>query len=217
MQIKPNSFSIVVVGRWNPYILTPQWITQHLFDNAPPVQIEFSLNLDLPNRFKVHNVIITPTPEKVIITSVDDNAESLTQIGTVATKLCSILEHTPLIAIGINFGYIEKEDKSELLSNLDFDKNDPFSEDGWRINSHLVKRFIVKDHYKLNFTLTLDDNDDFHFDFNYNYVITPKELAGKTSREYIEDLLKGNGVISFYENSKELLNNVYNLKLQNND
>ncbi len=209
MEIKPNSFTVVIVGRWNPYILAPQWITQHLFNDVPPVQIEFSLNLDLPNRYKILNVLITPTPEKVILTSVDNSVESLTQMGEVAIKLCNTLAHTPLNAIGINFGYIEKENRQELLENFDFEKNDPFSENEWEIKSHLIQRSLIKDNYKLNFSLSMDENDNFHFDFNYNYVLP--------TREFIQELLADGKIISFYENSLELMENFYELKLQNND
>ena len=205
MQIKPNSFAIVIIGRWNPYILTPQWITENLFENKPPVQIEFSLNLDLPNRYRINNVFITPTTEKIILTSFDNSHESLIAMGNVAVKLCSILLHTPVMSLGINFGYFENENKEELLEMFAFEKNDPFSNDGWNIKSYTVKKFMVKDKFQLNLTTTIDENNDLHFEFNYHYNVP--------NRDFLETLFNNDNILSFKENSLELLNNVYKLKL----
>ena len=37
-----NEWTVVAVGQWNPYIFTPEWITQHV---AHAEQLETSLNV----------------------------------------------------------------------------------------------------------------------------------------------------------------------------
>lgn len=209
MQIKPNSFEIILVGRWNPYILNPQWIAEHLFEHKAQVQIEFSLNLDLPNRYKIHNVQITPTPEKVVFSSFDNSDESLLLMGRVAVKLCNILSHTPLMAIGVNFVYIESENKEGLYEKFGFDKNDAFSDDGWEVKTQGFSRFLVKGDYNLNLKVSLDRQNNFNFGFNYHYNIR--------KREKIIELLENQTVILYRDNSLELLDTIYNLKLKAND
>lgn len=209
MQIKPNSFEVVLVGRWNPYILNPQWIAENLFENKSKVQIEFSLNLDTPNRYKIDNVQITPTPDRVTFSSFDNSDESLILMGNVAVKLCNILSHTPLMAIGVNFAYIEAENKNDLFEKFGFDKNDPFSEGGWQVKTQGFSRFLVKENYSLNFKVSLDRQNNFNFTFNYHYNIR--------NRDKLNELLENQSVINYRDNSLELLDTIYNLKLKAND
>ena len=64
-------------------------------------------------------------------------------------------------------------------------------------------------HYKLNFIISLDANNDLNFDFNYDYIINKKE----TVKQYIED----HSVLTYRDNSLELLRTFYHLQLQKND
>ena len=180
-----------------------------MFNDKPPIEIEFSLNLDLPNRYKIKGIYITPTPDKVILSSVDNSEESLRQMSNFAVRLCKILTHTPLRSIGVNFGYFESESKEDLYDKFSFDKNDPFSEEGWQIKDYAVKRYMVKEGFDLNFTTTIDENSNFRLEFNYHYNITEKNN--------IIDLFEKFDILSFKSNSQDLLYNIYKLKLPNND
>jgi hypothetical protein len=211
MQVKRDGYSIVIVGRWNPYILTPQWVAEYLFEGKRQIQIEFSLNLDLPNRYKIHNVLITPTPEKILLSSADNSDESLSEMSKAAVKLCNILQYTPLNAVGINFGYVETEEKETLLDMFRLEKiDDPFSDDGWQIKTREIKRLMIKDNIYVNLSVTLDEATNFNFDFNYHYNLVK-------NRQSITELLAEGKVISYKNNSLGILTNIYKLKLANND
>ena len=204
MTIKESSFSVVIAGQWNRSILNPAWLVANLFEDNPEVQVEFSLNFDMPSRYRVKNIIIAPTDEKVIFLSTDNSDESLKLIEYTAIKLCNILSHTPFVAVGINFSFIESTEKDKLLPLMSFTDSDDLSDKGWGVYQKSIKRFIVNDFYKLNLSIMMDDNSDFHFDLNYHYQIS--------NVTQIEENLY-NRVISYKEMSFLLLNQLYNLNL----
>ena len=207
MIIKESSFSIVLAGKWNPSILTPAWLTVNLFDDNPQFQIEFSLNFDIPSRYKVKNITISPSVDRVILTSNDNSDESLNLLESVAIKLCAILSHTPLIAVGVNLGFIEKQNKNLLLPLMSFPDDNDITDNGWVISNQSIKRSLSKEGYFTNLTISLDQNSDFHFDFNYHYnAISANQVSAC--------LL--NKVTDYKSQSIELLNQLFKLNIKEN-
>jgi hypothetical protein len=207
MIIKESSYSIVLAGKWNPAILTPAWLAANLFEGNPQVQIEFSLNFDIPSRYKIKNVTISPSVDRVILLSNDNSDESLTLLESVAIKLCATLGHTPLVAVGVNFGFIEKENKDLLLPLMNFSDSNDITDSGWSISNQSIKRSLSKGGYFTNLNISLDENSDFHFDFNYHYVTI--------NATQVSDCLLGK-VIDYKNQSITLLNELFNLEIQEN-
>ncbi len=207
MTIKELSYSIVVAGKWNPAILIPPWLVANLFTDNPQMQIEFSLNFDIPSRFRVKNIIIAPSNDRVILLSIDNSDDSLRLMEEVAIKLCTILSHTPFVAVGINFSYLEKTNKDGLLPLMNFTDANGITEKGWAISNQSIKRTLTKNGYLTNLTISLDQNSDFQFDFNYHYnTINITQIS--------ECLL--NKVIEYRNQSTGLLHELFNLELQTN-
>lgn len=207
MQIKELSYSVVIAGKWNPAILTPPWLVANLFDDNPQMQIEFSLNFDMPSRFRVKNIIIAPSVDRVILLSIDNSDDSLNLMEAVAIKLCNILSHTPIVAVGINFGFIEKQNKDGLLPLMNFSDSNDITDDGWTISNQSIKRKLVKNEYTINLSISLDDNSDFHFDFNYNY---------KANNAVQVSACLLNKVVVYKNQATSLLNELFNLQIQAN-
>lgn len=207
MLIKELSYSVVIAGKWNPAILTPSWLVANLFDDNPQMQVEFSLNFDIPSRFKVKNIIIAPAIDRVILLSADNSDESLALLETVAIKLCNTLSHTPLVAVGINFGFIEKVNKAALLPLMNFSDTNAITEDGWAISNQSIKRSLSKDGFLINLTISLDDYSDFHFDFNFHY---------KTANAAAVSACLFEKVLVCKNQATALLNTLFNLQLQAN-
>ena len=204
MIIKDNSFSIVVIGNWNPHILSPQWISKSLFEDKPEVQVQFSLNLDASNRFIVKNIIFVPSNDRLIIQSSDNSDDSLLLIQETVIKLCKILCHTPIRALGINLGFIHTESNEKLLELINFNDVNDISENDWNIKSSSVKRNIEKNGYNLNLTIEYNSQSEFHFDFNYHYALSEPSK--------IEEVLNMQ-IVKFKEVSLSVLNNFYGLTL----
>lgn len=208
MVIKQLSYAIVLVGKWNPSILTPSWLVANIVEDNPQVLVEFSINLDMPSRYRVKNVIIAPALDKTVFLSMDNSDESLTLMESMAIKLCSILSHTPLAAVGINFGFIEKTNKDELLQLIKFADTDKITENGWQISKQSIKRALKKDNYFINLTISFNDQSDFEFNFNFHYPVN-------TSAQ-VSTCLQGK-VIEYKNQALTLLDTLFNLKLETND
>jgi len=207
MIIKESSYSIVLAGKWNPAILTPAWLAANLFEGNHQVQIEFSLNFDFPPRYKIRNITISPSVDKVILLSNDNSDDSLTLLESVAIKLCATLGHTPFVAVGVNFGFIEKQNKNSLLPLMNFPDSNNITDSGWNISNQSIKRSLSKEGYFTNLKISLDGNSDFHFDFNYHY---PTINATQVSECLSEK------VIDYKNQCITLLNELFNLEIEEN-
>jgi hypothetical protein len=205
MQIKENSYSIVLVGKWNNAILNPGWLVENLFEGNPEVKIEFSLNADMPSRYIIKNIIIAPSTDRVIFISNDNSDDSISLMESIAVKLCSILEHTPLVAVGVNFAYIEKVNKDKLLPLLNFSDNDSYSDNNWNISNQSIKRNLIKDHYNVNVSIAINKESDFELTFNYHYPAT--NVAN------IKECLVGKA-IDYKNKAIELAKIIYEIELE---
>ena len=179
----------------------------NIFDDNPEVKIEFSLNFDFPSRYIVKSITVSPSVDRIILTSNDNSDESLNLIEAVAIKFCTILSHTPIVATGINFGYIERQNKDNLLLLMNFSDNDNITDLGWGISNQTIKRTFTKDGYFVNMTITLDNASDFVFDFNYHYITLDAAMVSSS--------LFGK-VIDYKNQAVDLLNKLFNLEIEQN-
>ncbi|MEP7198107.1 MAG: hypothetical protein ABI851_16435 [Saprospiraceae bacterium] len=207
MVIKELSYSIVLVGKWNPAILTPLWLGSNLFDDKPSIEIEFSLNFDVPTRYRVKNIIIAPGIDRVQLLSIDNSDESLSLMESIAIKLCRTLSHTPLVAVGINFAYIEQKHNDALLPLMNFADADKIIDDGWQTSNQSIKRTLQKNGYNINLAISVDEKYNFDFDFNFHYPTTTATL--------VSECLSGK-VIDFKNQATALLHQLFNLEIQTN-
>ncbi len=105
MNLRKDSVSLIIVGKWNRYILTPEWIAKHFF-NATELAVEFSLNLDSPPRFTRDDIRIVPEDNRIKFEALRYNDDVLLQIEQMSVKLAKLLPVTPVKAFGINFGFV---------------------------------------------------------------------------------------------------------------
>lgn len=188
MQIKENSFSIVVVGRWNMYILTPQWIGENFFKEEK-VKLEVPFNLGLPFKYtsEVHKVMFVPANNKVTFIALDSSEDCLNKMEEFVLKLVEALPVTPVSAAGINFGYVETNADAQLQRIFEFTDNNFLGDYGCHeTNSSINRRFIVRDRV-LNFNMSKQDKK-IDFDFNFHYEVSKTaEIKEKIRDKVIEN------------------------------
>jgi hypothetical protein len=207
MQIKDSSYSIVLAGKWNPAIITPPWILANLVDGNPQIEIEFSLNFDIPSRFKINNITISPSVDRIILVSNDGSDESLSLIESIAIKLCDILSHTPFVAVGINFSFIETLNKEYLLPLFTFSDANNLNDNNWDVSNQSIKRTLKKGAYNINLTINMDTDTNFVFDLNHHYITPTSELVSAA--------LLGK-VIDYKNQSISLLNDLFDIQIEQN-
>jgi len=203
MKIIDGAWSLVTAGKWNRYILNPGWIGKNLF-NEEEVKVEFPVNNpDLPPRYTTSdNIIFVPATHRTnFIAQSPYSNEMLIKICKMNRKLMEILLHTPITAIGANFGFEEKSEKFRYLDLFKFSDSNTLADNDYIANISNLKRQFELEKGLLNFTISYNE-ETVKFDFNFHYqvsgtdealqilqddtLITNRDIALKISKEFYD-------------------------------
>jgi hypothetical protein len=97
--------NLVIVGAWNPAIISPVWLRQQ-FPNLLPgdqIEAEFIVHPTVSVRFKINDIRIDPSNGRLTLSSAANNEERLRFLPQLAHAISERLPHTPVIAVGFNF------------------------------------------------------------------------------------------------------------------
>ncbi len=157
--------NIVIVGRWNRFILNPEWVSKTLFE-TDKMQVEFSFDLLLPPRYSIDSIRLTTLDDRVIITPLEYTDDVMQTAEVISLKLINLLPHTPLTGIGFNYGYqCEGSLINQILEfkdKLDAEVHASMSFISW-------KRSYKFDDYLLNVEQSKNE-DKLFIDFNYHFT-----------------------------------------------
>lgn len=116
MKAKPETWTIVVAGGWNVRVFSPDWVGKNLTDERP-------INIEVPLappvnvvRFIVGGIAIIPAEDRLIIGISEPTIALMEKAEAVAHKAVKLLPHTPIGAVGINFGFEESAPNEKLLN-----------------------------------------------------------------------------------------------------
>lgn len=124
---------MVIVGVWNPAILSPEWVAKHIYDLAEGAEVPGTIELPMvrgaPARVKIRSVTYVTERSRLVLLPEDTSEDRLNEAETFARKTLDVLRHTPVSALGFNFefrGAAEEQDvadtfadaTSELVANL---------------------------------------------------------------------------------------------------
>ena len=189
-----NSCALVVlVGSFNTQILRdPKWIKQFLIPDSKQENLEFKLNLEMLSeeitssveiddiKFEVKKGRFSITPKKL-------NSDSFRKVYKIISNISKNIPHTPIIAYGINFSFLETSNKSYLLT-----PNNSILLDCDNKNTELeLKQIYPSDDCLISFTIS--------------------ERKIRTKR--YEEKLKFNFHVQIKNNPTEALNNLVQSKL----
>jgi hypothetical protein len=117
MKAKPDKWTVVVAGSWNVRVFSPDWIGKNLTEERP-ISVEVSLSQPANlMRFIVGGLTIVPVEDRLIVGVQDPTIALMAKAEAVALKAVKLLPHTPIAAVGLNFGF-EDEALNEKLSRL---------------------------------------------------------------------------------------------------
>jgi len=99
MPIELQQTSIVMLGSWNPAIISPAWLyTQAVVAKLPP-ETQFGFQpLNRSIRFELAGMSWEASDSRLAIT-----CSAMKNCGTYAAKVLNLLRHTPIQAVGTNF------------------------------------------------------------------------------------------------------------------
>lgn len=207
MKPKKDSFSIVINGAWNPSIFNPIWLHKH-FSGGSEQQIEIAYPLNdpsLPIRVLFNGIIIYASTRRLEIRPKKENIEGMNIALENAKKIVSLLEHTPIGAIGINFGFSEEENSYLITSKINLLDNAFINADEYKLIKTTVSRnFKTEYNWILNLVVSYDMNSvsidvNFHKEINESDNIL--EILNKTLIEVL------------FEKIKLIVNNSYGLEI----
>ncbi|MBF0317360.1 MAG: hypothetical protein HQL04_04225 [Nitrospirae bacterium] len=186
MKIKPDSWTIVIVGSWNLATFTPEWLVEHIFYDVD-IQVEVALGYGMPFRFKSTSQGFTIIPEqhRITLMALKYDDISLPTMERAAYKLLDMLSYTPVTAIGFNFGF-EDISLSNLPFKYNFEDTTLFNGLGYLLTAQTINRRFIVDNSILNLSVTIKQ-DTVGIDFNFHYDLNSTgDYKDKVMRNIVE-------------------------------
>jgi hypothetical protein len=168
LKLIPETTTLVIVGKWNRYVLSSLWVSKNLF-KVDKMVVEIALGNELPPRYTHDAIRFLPSTERVLMICLNDQDDTLKQTENISRELIRLLPHTPIIGLGNNFGYIEKA-TPELLNIFDLPYNNKFGNCGYTINKYVIQREVNFEDSVLNLLIS-QEADNIRFDLNFHYTV----------------------------------------------
>ena len=173
MKLSKPSNALVIVGGWNRYIFTQDWIKRYLFPKE-----EFTIDMLVSQGFNAQFISPRISSKEVEIlfqenrlnfNPVENNNENLDRIQELALQLADYLPHTPVTGYGVNFLFTENEVSDDLINLMrpkDLEKIEQF---GGSLTSEQYSRHLMLNGRTLNITIRFEgESVDFDFNFHFN-------------------------------------------------
>lgn len=203
--------ALVIVGGWNRYIFTPDWIQRYLL---PEEQVE--MKIQFPQGFNAQFVSPQISSKKVRIllqgnrlnfSPVKNEDENFDRIQELALQLAGHLPHTPVSGYGVNFLFTEDHISENLINVIrpsDSEEIEKFFSTPL-IGEEYTRRLALNGR-TFNFTVGLEGEEvtlscNFHFDIqdlvefkkkiSETPILTLKQEAAKFIAETYSLELKG--------------------------
>jgi hypothetical protein len=119
MQIKKGETSLVIIGAWNPSILRPDWLAREVFHfpegSQAPVTMEFAMVPGAPPKFTMGDISFVPMKDRLMLYPKETTQTALADMEAKALEILAQLPHTPVLAFGENFGFIDESPARDQL------------------------------------------------------------------------------------------------------
>lgn len=199
--------NIVIVGAWNPKIFSGEWVKNHL--SSEEGQIELALpfsNIEAPPRISFDGIYLFPGTARLEVKPINFSNESLQDCQQVVASILEKLPHTPVLALGINFSFLEEDNFENIIGEFQLSDNAKINAARYNLSgTRLNRSFEMPDNCTLNLTITYD-SDKATVDFNYNFDVVSTAIA--------LDKLNSLGVIAYLEDAKNFVTSVYELEFE---
>ncbi len=172
MALTPYGWSVVVIGKWNPAILTPAGVNKHVFKLHEDTPLSVQIALDGYSPYKVG------LPDEDIFTVVDSNQLLLDIVNKdfltlekgkkFAINALQGLPETPIRAAGWNVNYKNTEVSSMISSVLTTDIDNAFSDENFSISARRLGRTFKFHNGVINMMLTRVDTDGYTINLNFH-------------------------------------------------
>lgn len=160
MSLKPHDWSVIIAGRWNRAILTPQGIATRLFKlpAETPVEVEVPLDALGPYRVSHNRITVTAGWQHLVIEPRDQTYERLAEAMKIGQFAIEDLPETPLSAVGINIRYRSEESIEVLEGIIGHSWDEAISDNSFVIQNRTTARTLRWKDGVINLTVNGDDS-----------------------------------------------------------
>ena len=206
-----DSFSIVLIGSWNPSIFSQDWVLNNLADsNDANISMSYPIeDPTAPRKIDFEGVTLFPGRKQLHIASAACTAEGIRKCAGIIVKILDLLSHTPVHNCGINFSFEELDNLAQINEVLNIGDEANIEADNYRLmNTLITRKYRLEDGNFLNLSLS-DSANGMKVIFNYHYELN-------NIPEY-RDMFVTEHIIERYESAIMLCQNVYGLQLEEGD
>jgi hypothetical protein len=208
MIAKFETWGIVLAGHWNRMIFTPEWVGARLF-HQEEVETQIALMPIFPVIYRHDLVILEASAIRLIFRPRFDTTEALELAERMAVTSLDDLPNTPLIGVGINFSFVEKDPPRGLVELFNLGDVRQIARAGWETRETKIIRKHVGPLGTMQVTLG-QDAEGVGIDINF-HTDTPgtTDAANKIAREAVVGRIVQlrNAALSF-------LHDIYKLRLE---
>lgn len=208
MTPKKDSFTLVMLGAWNPSIFKESWILQNLLnDKVNPLHIAFPLDdPTAPRKITFEGVNLYPGRKQLLLSPEEPTLAGMRKCSSVLSKILKLLSHTPVAQFGINFTFSESTMMSKIIPIFNFsDRSDIDKKEFCLEESKVNRKFILSDKHILNLLLSYLDSR-VEIGFNYHYELN--DIS-----KYLE-LLAGEYLSERYDMTLRFCKGYYDIDLE---
>ncbi len=196
--------NINIIGKWNPYIFTPDWMKQNIL-KTETVMVEYNMD-NKQTRFVGDKFFIYPDPDKIIVDFFEMTNESMSLAEEAAVLILEKLPHTPINAVGVNYVFLVEEAPKVLINMFQLDDEVLLREKGATYDTIEIKRPIIMKDSLINLSLLFDKQNNsvrIHLNFHKN-----------VSNTHDASLFLKNRMVSMHQEALTILAKVYGLRLE---
>ena len=209
-----NAFTaLVIVGGWNKYIFTTDWIKRYLFpeekdDLDVNARAEFWLmpgTQVVSQRISSKDVSIFLQGTRLFLTPVQNEIRGADRIEDIAIQLADYLPHTPVSGYGVNFGFTDINVSENLIKIMrPIDTTDMVAAGAQMKDEHYRRRLIWNGQ---NLNVTIGITGDV-LALHFNFLFDIPDLAKLKSQ------ITENPILALKQEAIEFISKIYGLEVE---
>lgn len=171
MALHPENWNVIVVGRWNRSILTPQRIGKMIFEMEDPQSFEVMVPLDGLSPYTVKHpqkgILVSAEAGRLQVQPEKPNYQSIAIAMDAAVKALTWLPETPVNAAGFNVNFRATETTTDIARFLQSTVDAQLATLDHQILARSLGRSLSFREGRINISFT-QEGDEYRLQFNYH-------------------------------------------------
>ena len=194
-ELKPIGWNAVVIGKWNPAILTPKGIAEQLFQKPAdfPIEVLVPLNVVGPFKVRIEGLLVSADFERLTIDCEKSDWEFLEKGRRYCCQAIEALPKTPVTAAGFNVRYELEDPPEDFIEILAVPLDSRLSDNGLEIVRRETRRSFSWEKGTINLHVEKPKADNYRILMNFHKEsINIKELKEwlDTPIDRVQDISK---------------------------